>query len=135
MPVLHHIIYQLLSSSFVRLPDQRLNQFFPNGYRMSANYGNSDSSCRAKPLLSFSNSRTKGSSPVMELSPSQFHSAQQLIETHPESSSMSALAMERPLFPPASDMAWNDRRKLELPSRPRSPIERVELPSIRLVRP
>ncbi|KAE9367739.1 hypothetical protein N431DRAFT_296858, partial [Stipitochalara longipes BDJ] len=45
---------------------------------------------------------------------------------------MSTLTMERPPpFPSPGGIRWDERRQLELPSRPRSPIEKVELPSIR----
>ena len=102
-------------------------------HRMSANHGKSDPSYRADFPSSFS-SRTKTSSSGMELSPSRFQSPQQLNETIAEASSMSTLTMGRPqLLPSPSAMLWDERRKLELPSRPRSPLEKIELPSIRQV--
>ncbi|PMD55182.1 uncharacterized protein K444DRAFT_100132 [Hyaloscypha bicolor E] len=68
----------------------------------------------------------------MELSPSRFQSPQQLNETIAEASSMSTLTMGRPqLLPSPSAMLWDEGRKLDLPSRPRSPPEKIELPSIR----
>jgi hypothetical protein len=73
----------------------------------------------------------------MALSPSQYQSPQQVNETPAEFGNMSMLTMGRPppMFPSPSSMMWEERRKLELPSRPRSPPESVELPSIRQVCP
>jgi hypothetical protein len=71
------------------------------------------------------------------LSPSHYQSPQQVNETSGESGNMSMLTMGRPLpmFPPPNSMMWEERRPLELPSRPRSPPASVELPSIRQVCP
>jgi hypothetical protein len=114
----------------------KLRQFLLECLRMSANHGKPDSSYRAEYFSSVS-PRSRPYSPGMELTSSRYQSPQQLNIPLAESSAMSTLALRRPspILPSPSDMMWEDRRQLELPSRPRSPPERVELPSIRQVSP
>ncbi len=73
----------------------------------------------------------------MALSPSQYQSPKLVNETPAEFRNMSMLTMGRqpPMLPSPNSMMWEERRPLELPSRPRSPPESVELPSIRQVCP
>jgi hypothetical protein len=127
-----HILFAIFISVFST--GQKPYRFLHKCHRMSANDGISESYYRAEFLHSFSPG-TKGSSPGMELSPSRYQSPQQVNETLAESSNMSTLTMGRPppMFPSPNVMIWEERRPLELPSRPRSPPESVELPSIRQV--
>ena len=101
-----------------------------NSFRMSAdNDSFSDSRFRSDFLSSF-DQITKPSTSGMELSQSRHQSPQQPIEQSAESSNMSTLAIGRQPQLPSPSMMWDDRRQLDLPSRTRSPPERIELPSI-----
>jgi hypothetical protein len=73
----------------------------------------------------------------MALSPTQYQSPKQVNETPAEFGNMTMLTMGRPppMLPSPNSMMWEERRPFELPSRPRSPPESVELPSIRQVCP
>lgn len=127
--VFHRILHLLFAIFIFVFPTgQKPYRFLHKCHRMSANDGTSDSSYRAEFLHSFS-PRTEGSSPGMYQSP------QQVNETLAESSNMSTLTMGRPspMFSSPNAMIWEERRPIELPSRPRSPSESVELPSIRQV--
>lgn len=114
------------------------SSFFHKCSWMSANVKQSDSSFRAGYLTPFPTC-TEASSPGMELPPSRLSSQQQLNETISVAPGMSTLAVRAPMsfLPSPRDMFWDERRlQHEAPPRPRSlasPLERIELPSIRQV--
>jgi hypothetical protein len=102
---------------------------------MSANYGESEPSYRigCQPC---SVTKVQRFGLGMDLSPSSCSIRSQLNEQSNEPASMSTLALRAPaMLPSAREMLWEDYGALEIPSRPRSQPDRVELPSIRTVFP
>ena len=100
---------------------------------MSANNGKSESSYRTG-FQPYSVTKVQRSVLGMDLSPSPYSIRSQLNEQSNEPTSMSTLALRSPaILPSPTEMLWEDPRALEIPSRPRSQPDRVELPSIRTV--
>jgi hypothetical protein len=100
---------------------------------MSANNGKSEPSYRTG-CQPYSVTKVQRSGLGMDLSPSPYSIRSQLNEQSNEPASMSTLALRAPaMLPFPTEMLWEDPRALEIPSRPRSQPDRVELPSIRTV--
>jgi hypothetical protein len=100
---------------------------------MSANNGELEPSYRTG-FQPYSVTKVQRSGLGMDLSPSPYSFQSQLNEQSNEPASMSTLALRAPaMLPSPREMLWEDRRALEIPSRPRSQADRVELPSIRTV--